>query len=179
MINGGGEDSISRQPDIFVILNAVRTHVSTHPTHKPSELCKTRPPSIMLPAMKLILPLFAMILAALGADGQTCERTIPVGLAVPGTNGADFEATLNRRLLTVVKVEPFHHSRILVLIQADFSHLKAHDKDFRRVVDWLAAIDRIPENAALAYGLYSEKIAFSNRFTSDPQELRSDLNELV
>lgn len=46
-------------------------------------------------------------------------------------------------------------------------------------VSRLSAIDSIPENVSVAYGVYAEKVAFSDRFTSDPQELRNSLGTLV
>ncbi len=130
--------------------------------------------------MKIMPPLFvAMLFATLGALGQTCERTVLVGPASPGIGVADFEATLNRQALTVAHVEPLRSTRVLVFIQADYLHLTTHQDDFNRLIEWLAAIDSIPGNESLAYGLYAEKTIFSSRFSSDPQELRSSLDELI
>jgi hypothetical protein len=129
-----------------------------------------------------LAPFFAIFMAAIGfagALGQTCERTLTVGLHTPGLGAGDFLPTLDRQTLEVTKVEPIRSSRLLILVPASFYNLVTHKKDFQQMIARLSGIDGIPENVSLAYGLYAEKIIFSAHFTSNAQELRSSLDDLV
>jgi hypothetical protein len=127
----------------------------------------------------LVLPWFVVMVTAAGSLGQTCERTLTVngwmGMP-PGLGVTDFEAVLDHHKLTITRVEPLASSRVLILILAADKLL---DQPSKHLVQWLEAMNSVPPNITLAYGVYAEKIVFSSRFTSDPQELRSSLAELV
>ena len=127
----------------------------------------------------LLLLLFVPILAIAAALGQMCDRTLTVAgnpEAPPGLDIGDFEATVSHKRLIITKVEPIHYSRVLILIRAidQLSH-----KESKQLIRRLTALTAIPPNVKLAYGVYAEKIIFSERFTSDPDELRTSLGELV
>jgi hypothetical protein len=130
----------------------------------------------------LLLCFLAIKLTMLDALAQGCERTLSVGFIVPSSSAlepADFEAVLGKQALTVIRVEPIRSSRILILIASKLSKL-SKDKSLKRLTNRLLAIDRIPPNVAIAYAVEDErKIAFSGGFTSDPQELRNNLQKLV
>jgi hypothetical protein len=127
---------------------------------------------------------FMVIIFTVSALGQSCERTVPVSSPIPGYNihgltVTDFQATLNDQNIHVVKAEPIRQSRLLILLLADYTSRLTNKKDFERAVTGLSAIQAIPKNVSIAYGVYAKKIAFSDRFTSDPQELRQSLAALV
>jgi hypothetical protein len=131
-----------------------------------------------------MLSIFAAIILTISAFGQSCERTVPVtigfpGMSLPGLEAKDFDATLNRESIQVVKVEPIRQSRVLILIAADYLSRKRDKKDFQKIMARLSAIDPIPENVSIAYGMYAKTIAFSDHFTSDARELRASLNTLA
>jgi hypothetical protein len=130
------------------------------------------------------LAAFMVFTLTISAFGQSCERTVPVSLAFPGYSIqglalTDFQATLNDQNINVVKAEPLRQSRLLILLLADYTSRITHKKDFERAVAGLSAIQAIPKNVSIAYGVYAKKIVFSDRFTSDPQELRQSLAALV
>lgn len=127
--------------------------------------------------MRLIAAFMVAVLSV-SAFGQSCERTIPVELDRAGLEAKDFAATLNRQNLKIVKVEPIQKSRVLILLPVDRS-FGDDRKDFKLILARLSAIDSIPENVSVAYGVYAEKTAFSDRFTSNPQELRNSLAALL
>lgn len=134
--------------------------------------------------MRSILSIFLVINFTISAFGQSCERTIPVtigfpGTSLPGLEAKDFDATLNREPIQVVKVEPIRQSRVLILIAADYLSRKRDKKDFQKNMARLSSIDPIPENVSIAYGVYAKQIAFSDHFTSDARELRASLDSLV
>jgi hypothetical protein len=131
-----------------------------------------------------LVALFMVFVVAVGAFGQSCERTLPVtiglpGMSLPGLEAKDFDATLNREHIQVVKVEPIRQSRVLILIAADYLSRIRDKKDFQRTLARLSAIDPIPENVSIAYGMYAKTIAFSDHFTSDARELRASLDTLA
>src|SRR5215471_17568701 len=129
--------------------------------------------------MKLLLVFLFLVTAAVNGIAQTCERTLTVG----GNSGlpqdldaADFEASLYHRTLTITKVEPIRQTRLLILVRAIDKLLQ---KKSKQLVEQLEAVNAIPEGVTLAYGIYAEKIIFSSRFTSEPEELRTGLEGLV
>jgi hypothetical protein len=128
-----------------------------------------------------LLSTFLILATTVGVLGQTCERTLTVSFLGPemALTPQDFEATLDRKILQVTKVEPLRSSRILILLAAGDSSRLRDRKDFEKVVTQLSEITDIPENTSLAYGLHAKRISFSKRFTSDAEELRNSLEELV
>lgn len=131
-----------------------------------------------------LIAVFMVAVLTISAFGQSCERTIPVSLAFPGFSiqgltVTDFQATLNDQNINVVKAKPIRQSRLLILLLADYKSRITYKKDFERAVAGLSAIQAIPQNVSIAYGVYAKNIVFSDRFTADPQELRQSLAALV
>jgi hypothetical protein len=131
-----------------------------------------------------LVALFMVFVVAAGSFGQSCERTLPVAVGLPGSapqrfEAKDFAAAVNRQDIPVTKVEPIRQIRLLILLPADYLARIKEKKDFQYQIARLSEIDGIPENVSIAYGVYAEKIAFSEHFTSDAQELRSSLRTLV
>jgi hypothetical protein len=131
----------------------------------------------------ILFCLLTMALTVTGALGQACERTFTVGAAFApaavSLQPGDIDATLGKQTLTVTKVEPIRSSRVLILIAEDFSRL-SKDKNLKQLTTRLAVIDAIPANIRVAYAATSSgETAFSDGFTSDPQELRSGLQKLI
>jgi hypothetical protein len=127
------------------------------------------------------LGMLVLMLARIDAIGQTCQRTLTVNIFSSGAEPevADFEATVGRQTLTVTKVEPVRSSRLLLLMDASHYDIR-RDRDLKRLVRRLEAIDSIPQNVALAYGIvYADRAVFSDGFTSDPQEVRKSLDTLI
>jgi hypothetical protein len=134
--------------------------------------------------MRCIAAFLITTVLAVSAFGQSCERTLTLGVAPPfglplSHDAQDYEATLGHERISVVKVQPFKKARTLILLPADYDHITKDKGDFDRLVGWLSGITALPGNASVAYGLYAQKMIFSDHFTSDPQELRSSLEELV
>lgn len=126
-----------------------------------------------------LVALFMVFIIAVGAFGQSCERTIPVALDQPGLEAKDFAATLNKQNLKIVKVEPIQKSRVLILLPVDYLSRVTRNKDYQSIMTRLSEINSIPGNVSVAYGVYDDKMAFSDHFTSDPQELRQSLDSLI
>ncbi|HEY7402723.1 MAG TPA: hypothetical protein VIB39_04330 [Candidatus Angelobacter sp.] len=133
--------------------------------------------------MRLVAGTILFVVFAASAFSQTCERKLTLGFSFPpfpySTNAQDYKATLDRQPINVLKAVPFTGSRVLIILQGDFTHTVTYKKDFERMIDHLMSIGSIPQNVTVAYGVYAEKIAFSGAFTSNPEELRKGLQELA
>jgi hypothetical protein len=131
-----------------------------------------------------LVELFMVFIVAAGAFGQSCERTLTLNMGIPSGSAPafgvqDYEATIRHEPISVIRVEPFKRARILILLPADYNHITKDKGDFERLIGWLSGITALPRNISVAYGMYAEKMIFSDHFTSDPQELRSSLEGLA
>jgi hypothetical protein len=124
-------------------------------------------------------------LVALGPQAiSQCKQSVPVIVldektrtAVPSLTAEQLEAKIGKTSLSL-SVEAIPHFRVLVIFDASRSMAEgAHSGKFLLLINQTLGqvFDKLPPNVQVELGVFSNKAAFGNRFTSDPKELTQSM----
>ncbi len=125
-----------------------------------------------------------MLLASSWVSGQTCTTYVVVDpfdhkttKGIDGLRAEDFEAKLDHTSVPIVSVTQTFNGRLLLLVEISGTAEDATLAERANALANLAA--QAPTGRSVAFGVFAERAIFMKGFSTDPQERRSSINELM
>lgn len=118
------------------------------------------------------------------ALGQDCTTSVVVNVFddhlhsdVQTLQADDFQARMDKDVLTIVSTERDYTSRLLVLLETDGA---ADDSKLHDVVEIVTrAARQAPEGQPVAFGIYADHAIFTKAFIADPEKRTAEINSVV
>jgi hypothetical protein len=125
-----------------------------------------------------------ILLASTWASAQTCSTYVVADpfdhkttMGINGLQAEDFQAKLGNTVLPIVKSTQTFDARLLVLFETSGT---AEDPGLAQQSTELANLAaQAPPGKMLAFGVFAERALFGKGFSSNPQDRRSTIDELM
>src|SRR5882724_1163156 len=99
------------------------------------------------------------------------------GVPIETLKTEDFEASMGDTSLPMVASSQHFNTRLLVLLQSDGTAKDDKINDEVTVITRMAR--QAPENVSVAFGVFTEKTAFTKEFFADPQKRDTAISEVI